>query len=67
MFKYVAFLMSISHHCDYKSVIQKMIQELISAFLIFCDLKEVAEKQELDHRENYRINNESLVILLIKQ
>lgn len=33
-----------------------MIQDIISAYSIICDLKEITKKQKLDNNENYRIN-----------
>lgn len=32
-----------------------MIQDIICAYSIICDLKEIAKKRELDHGENYWI------------
>lgn len=32
-----------------------MIQDIICAYSIICDLKEIAKKRKLDHGENYWI------------
>lgn len=32
-----------------------MTQDIISAYLIICDFKEIAKKRKLDHRKNYQI------------
>lgn len=43
--------------------IHKKIHNIISAYSIFCDLKEIAKKQNWDQRENYPIYG----MLLYKQ
>lgn len=47
--------MSVIFTTSHKFLIQKKIQNIISAYSIFCDLKEIAKKQNLDQRENYPI------------
>lgn len=33
-----------------------MLQDIIYAHSVICDLKEITKKQKLDNNENYRIN-----------